>query len=281
MEKDGYIVSPVWINDNLIDLTVTPGRRGVEGHGRLAAADRRASRSSPMSRPSPRASRMTVAVSSPRPGVIAVSGNIPAGREPLVQAHQVSDPPAFARTLLIEALEAARGRGRCPAARPQSRRRASGEGQLSRRRRGREAGLAAFLGEHQADLQGQPQPACRFAGFPARAEERAKRASTTAWPRSASSSKKRGIDPDAGVAERRARQRIYRSVQPADGRRPCSARRPASRDCAALSPRAADPRRRRLGKGHGTCQQPHRGQGVPEVGNDGRGRQHEPARDRS
>ena len=41
MEKDGYIVSPVWINDNLIDFTVTPGAVGSKASCRVAAADRR------------------------------------------------------------------------------------------------------------------------------------------------------------------------------------------------------------------------------------------------
>ncbi len=104
MEKDGYIVSPVWINDNLIDMTVTPRAAG--------------SKATVVSRPVTSAftvesdvatvaagQPLTVAVSSPRPGVISVTGNIPSGREPLIQAHQVSDPPAFARTLLIEALK--------------------------------------------------------------------------------------------------------------------------------------------------------------------------------
>ena len=104
MDKDGYIVSPVWINDNLIDLTVSPGAAGAKAtvvSRPLTAAFTVESDVTTVAADEP----MTVAVSSPRPGVIAVSGNIPAGREPLVQAHQVSDPPAFARTLLIEALK--------------------------------------------------------------------------------------------------------------------------------------------------------------------------------
>ena len=104
MEKDGYIVSPVWINDNLIDLTITPGAAGSKANvvsRPLTAAFTIESDVNTVAAGEP----MTVAVSSPSAGVIRVSGNIPAGREPLVQAHQVSDPPAFARTLLIEALK--------------------------------------------------------------------------------------------------------------------------------------------------------------------------------
>lgn len=104
MAKDGYIVSPVWINDNLIDLTITPGAAGSKAtlvSRPLTAAFTVQSSVTTVAAGQP----MTVAVSSPSAGVIAVTGNIPAGREPLVQAHQVSDPPAFARTLLIEALK--------------------------------------------------------------------------------------------------------------------------------------------------------------------------------
>jgi D-alanyl-D-alanine carboxypeptidase/D-alanyl-D-alanine-endopeptidase (penicillin-binding protein 4) len=43
-------------------------------------------------------------VSLPRPGMIVVAGTIPVGGGPLLRTAQVADPPAFARTLLIEAL---------------------------------------------------------------------------------------------------------------------------------------------------------------------------------
>jgi D-alanyl-D-alanine carboxypeptidase/D-alanyl-D-alanine-endopeptidase (penicillin-binding protein 4) len=104
MEKDGYIVSPVWINDNLIDLTITPGAAGSKAtvvSRPLTAAFTVKSDVVTVAAGEP----LTVAVSSPSHGVISLTGNIPAGREPLVQAHQVADPAAFARTLLIEALK--------------------------------------------------------------------------------------------------------------------------------------------------------------------------------
>lgn len=104
MEKDGYIVSPVWINDNLIDMTVTPGAVGSKAtmvSRPLTAAFTVESDVTTVAAGQP----LTVAVTSPRPGVISVSGNIPANQGPLVQAYQVPDPPAFARTLLIEALK--------------------------------------------------------------------------------------------------------------------------------------------------------------------------------
>ena len=103
MPKDSYVLSPIWINDNLIDLTLTPGQEGdpaalewrpmtaayqVEADVRTVAAGEPAN----------------VSVTSPGPGQIAVSGQIPAGKNPVVPTYQVEDPAAFARTLLIEAL---------------------------------------------------------------------------------------------------------------------------------------------------------------------------------
>jgi D-alanyl-D-alanine carboxypeptidase/D-alanyl-D-alanine-endopeptidase (penicillin-binding protein 4) len=106
MEKDGYILSPVWINDNLIDVTVTPGAEGeaaeldwrpkaatyqVENRVTTAAAG----------------AGTAISISSPAPGQLIVEGQIPADQAQAVPTWQVEDPSAFARTLLIEALERA------------------------------------------------------------------------------------------------------------------------------------------------------------------------------
>jgi len=103
MEKDDYILTPIWINDNLIDLTITPGDVGaaatidwrpqtaayeVQGEVQTVAAGE----------------VLDVSVTSPRPGQITVAGQIPIDQTQLVRTHQVEDPPALARTLLIEAL---------------------------------------------------------------------------------------------------------------------------------------------------------------------------------
>lgn len=104
MNKDGYVVSPVWINDNLIDFTITPGAAGAKAKvvwRPMTEAFKVESDVTTVAAGQP----LTVSVSSPSPGVISVSGNIPANQGPLVQVYQVLDPPAFARTLLIEALK--------------------------------------------------------------------------------------------------------------------------------------------------------------------------------
>ncbi|HYO30992.1 MAG TPA: D-alanyl-D-alanine carboxypeptidase/D-alanyl-D-alanine-endopeptidase [Thermomicrobiales bacterium] len=106
MEKDGYVLTPIWINDNLIDITVTPGAAGdpaavawrpesaayrVEADVQTVAAGE----------------ALDLSVTSPEPGVIAIAGQLPADQPQALQSYQVADPPAFARTLLIEALERA------------------------------------------------------------------------------------------------------------------------------------------------------------------------------
>lgn len=102
--KDGYVVSPVWINDNLIDFTITPGTAGAKAKVAwrpMTAAFKVESDVTTVAAGQP----LTVAVTSPSPGVISVHGNISADQGSLVQVYQVMDPPSFARTLLIEALK--------------------------------------------------------------------------------------------------------------------------------------------------------------------------------
>ncbi|MEO7602511.1 MAG: D-alanyl-D-alanine carboxypeptidase/D-alanyl-D-alanine-endopeptidase [Sphingomicrobium sp.] len=103
MEKDGYILSPVWINDNLIDFTITPGAAGTKA--KVVSRPLTARFTVEADVDTAAGAPLTVAVTSSELGIISVSGNIPANQGPLVQVYQVPDPPAFARTLLIEALK--------------------------------------------------------------------------------------------------------------------------------------------------------------------------------
>jgi serine-type D-Ala-D-Ala carboxypeptidase/endopeptidase (penicillin-binding protein 4) len=98
--------TPVIVNDNLIDLVITPAAPGqpatvtfrppsgsyvVEASVGTVAADQ------------PTDLRITGGA----PGMIQVTGTIAAGSAPLVQVAPVADPSAFARTVFIEALEEA------------------------------------------------------------------------------------------------------------------------------------------------------------------------------
>jgi serine-type D-Ala-D-Ala carboxypeptidase/endopeptidase (penicillin-binding protein 4) len=103
MPKDDYVLSPIMINDNVVDLTTVPTTIGnpallearpvsafydITVNVQTVAADR------------PRA----VTIASSAANQIEVQGQIPVGSAPLLQTIQVEDPPAFARTLFIEAL---------------------------------------------------------------------------------------------------------------------------------------------------------------------------------
>jgi D-alanyl-D-alanine carboxypeptidase/D-alanyl-D-alanine-endopeptidase (penicillin-binding protein 4) len=99
-------VTPCIINDNVIDLVITPAEVG-----QLATWT---------SRPQTAAVQIEsklVTVVPDKPleitirdqghGRLSVSGQIPHGHKPVVRIHEVHDPAAFARTLLIEALQRA------------------------------------------------------------------------------------------------------------------------------------------------------------------------------
>jgi D-alanyl-D-alanine carboxypeptidase/D-alanyl-D-alanine-endopeptidase (penicillin-binding protein 4) len=96
-------LTPIVVNDNLLDFLVTPGEEG-----KPAAVDHR-----------PRSIAITVdaridtvetdkkpaiTISTPAPGRFVVRGQIPAGHKPLVRVREIEDPAAHARTLLLEAL---------------------------------------------------------------------------------------------------------------------------------------------------------------------------------
>ncbi|HEY2207336.1 MAG TPA: D-alanyl-D-alanine carboxypeptidase/D-alanyl-D-alanine-endopeptidase [Pseudonocardia sp.] len=100
-DKDGYVLTPTMINDNLVDVTLTPGAAGTPA----TAVVRPQSAAYPV-----RSTVTTVAAGQPPTvtasldaGGITVSGQVPAG-PPVLRTAQVPDPPAFARTLFIEAL---------------------------------------------------------------------------------------------------------------------------------------------------------------------------------
>jgi D-alanyl-D-alanine carboxypeptidase/D-alanyl-D-alanine-endopeptidase (penicillin-binding protein 4) len=103
---DGFpdgLISPIWVNENLIDLLVRPG-----AVGQPASIDSRPvtasyvidNRVTTVARNKP----TTLNVSEPTPGTIEVSGRIAAGSPPTLRVWEVDDPAAFARTAFIEAL---------------------------------------------------------------------------------------------------------------------------------------------------------------------------------
>ncbi|HEU5431988.1 MAG TPA: D-alanyl-D-alanine carboxypeptidase/D-alanyl-D-alanine-endopeptidase, partial [Thermomicrobiales bacterium] len=103
MAKDDYVLSPIMINDNVIDLIVSPG---VEGQpATLEARPQSAAFTTEIDVVTVAADQpLALTVDSPEAGKIVVRGQIPVGSAPALRTFQVEDPPAFARTLLIEAL---------------------------------------------------------------------------------------------------------------------------------------------------------------------------------
>ncbi len=104
--NEEYIITPIVINDNLIDLIIDPAEPGSP-----AQVDWR-----PKSAAYSVESRVTtvdaggqaeIDVESSSPGVIVVEGQVPAGEDELIRTYQVEDPASFARTLFIEALQRA------------------------------------------------------------------------------------------------------------------------------------------------------------------------------
>ena len=104
-------ITPMWVNENLIDITLRPTARGAMA--RYTWRPRTAAyRVESTVRTG---SETAIAVDGPRPGVVRVSGTIAAGSGSTVRSFLVEDAAAFGRTAFIEALERADVRIDAPA----------------------------------------------------------------------------------------------------------------------------------------------------------------------
>lgn len=100
-------VTPIVINENLIDFVVKPGRAG-----RPATVPTMRPKVAPWRvlsavRTVAAGGRTNVVVSSPRHGLVVLSGTIAADSRPIVRTYAFADPARFARTAFIEALRRA------------------------------------------------------------------------------------------------------------------------------------------------------------------------------
>jgi D-alanyl-D-alanine carboxypeptidase/D-alanyl-D-alanine-endopeptidase (penicillin-binding protein 4) len=99
-------LTPIMVNDNLIDVLVTPAEAGaparVEWRPKTACyrVDAQVETAS-------EDHKSRIKVTSAGPGRLVVRGQIAAGHAPLVGTYEVDDPASFARSLLIEALRRA------------------------------------------------------------------------------------------------------------------------------------------------------------------------------
>jgi len=103
---DGFpdgLISPIWVNENLIDLLVWP-----DAVGKPASIKWRPMTASYVvdnrTRTVGAKEQTMLDVVEPTPGKLVVTGQIAAGSRPVLRVWEIADPSAFARTAFIEAL---------------------------------------------------------------------------------------------------------------------------------------------------------------------------------
>ncbi|MFO0951288.1 MAG: D-alanyl-D-alanine carboxypeptidase/D-alanyl-D-alanine-endopeptidase [Isosphaeraceae bacterium] len=97
-------VSPILVNDNVIDVLVTPGAKAGEP-ALVRLVPETAYVSADVRVETVEASEpVKVTVQSVGPRQMAVRGQVPVGQSPVLRIAEVDDPASFARTLFIEAL---------------------------------------------------------------------------------------------------------------------------------------------------------------------------------
>ncbi len=102
---DGQI-SPMWVNENLIDLLVTPafvGQRATLTPRPMTASYTVTNRVTTVGANT----QTAINVTEPTPGNLVVSGQIAAHSSPVLRVWEVDHPAEFARTAFIEALQRA------------------------------------------------------------------------------------------------------------------------------------------------------------------------------
>jgi D-alanyl-D-alanine carboxypeptidase/D-alanyl-D-alanine-endopeptidase (penicillin-binding protein 4) len=100
------VISPIWVNENLIDVLAKPG-----AVGQPASISWRPMTASYMLQNQVKTvaagESTSVQITEPSPGDLVVVGQIAADSAPFLVVHQIDDPSAFARTAFIEALQQA------------------------------------------------------------------------------------------------------------------------------------------------------------------------------
>jgi len=98
-----YLLSPIMINDNLIDFVVKPTKVGRPARIIWRPQTKYFTVKSAVITTKP-GTPSKLAIFSPKPGLIKIQGQISVDQPQLVRTYSVKDPASFARTLLIEAL---------------------------------------------------------------------------------------------------------------------------------------------------------------------------------
>lgn len=105
-ESPDGLISPIWVNENVIDMETRPSAPGKRAKlqwrpktGGIRVINR--------ARTGPAGSALTLNATGPEDGVVKLRGRIPDDSRRILLIAQVPDPPAFARTAFIDALEKA------------------------------------------------------------------------------------------------------------------------------------------------------------------------------
>lgn len=103
LQKD-HVLSPVIVNDNVVDVTITPGALG-SAPALAMRPQTSAYRVLNKATTRPAGTPLAVSITEEPAGTIVVSGTVASDAGPVNQTYSVKKPAAFARTLFIEALE--------------------------------------------------------------------------------------------------------------------------------------------------------------------------------
>ena len=102
--KKDYVISPIIVNDNLVDITITPNASGTAPSLTMRPQTAVYHLVNKV-RTGPAGTPLAVSISEDPAGMIVVSGTVASDAGPVNQTFSVKSPAAFARTLFIEALE--------------------------------------------------------------------------------------------------------------------------------------------------------------------------------
>ena len=97
-------VSPVMVNDNMIDLVISPGDKAGDPAKVVVRPETAYLRGDIGVRTGDKGSKVTMSEPGEDPAGYVLRGSVPLGGKPIVSAIAIERPAEFARTLLIEAL---------------------------------------------------------------------------------------------------------------------------------------------------------------------------------
>ena len=98
------IVTPILVNDNVIDVTITPAAKAGERAATRLRPETAYAQIDTQVQTVPRGQRVRVTTERVGPQRFVVRGSVPVGHKPVVRICPIGDPAGFARALFIEEL---------------------------------------------------------------------------------------------------------------------------------------------------------------------------------